>query len=78
MKLIYFFPNQQLIYPTFLVDYQNPPSPQIETNLTNTDESPPEPKDDVKPKQNNWKRFVNAWRSKTKKEEASNDQGVFL
>ena len=48
---------------------------QIETTEA---ESPPEPNDEVKSKQNNWMRFVNTWRSKTKLKTASNVQGVLL
>ena len=57
-----------------LVDGQNPPSSQLEAKKNEI-----EPKvDEVKSKQNNWMRFVNTWRSKTKLEAASNIQGVLL
>ena len=61
-----------LTYPISLVDDQNPPSQQLEAK---TNEVEPKVDEDIS-KQNNWMRFVNTWRSKTKLETASNVQGV--
>ena len=66
----YFAPRNPIlyIYPISLVDDQNSPSQQLEAKTNKVDERIS--------KQNNWMRFVNTWRSKTKFKTASNVQGV--
>ena len=72
----YFAPRNPIlyIYLISLVDDQNFPSQQLEAKKNEVGPRV----DEVISKQNNWMRFVNTWRSKTKLKTASNVQGMLL